>query len=275
MNGSAGRSRAVGEECVAKHVECTRLFFACCSTEGVVRLTDLDAGKAAVFEHLLPARTGQPAGNSAGPEVDVAQRLGWDGSAVGDVCELEAPAGLEGAVDLGEHRALVGTEVDDAVRDDDVGPAVFDGEGFGEPFAELDVVVGERSRGRARLREHLGGHVDADDATCRANLRGSDERVETGARADVDDAFTRRIDVIVDFALPDATRRRILWDQSTARLPRCADVDLDFVAGAFELSGGNIRSVAVTLAYRGPRKPDPNAPWLRTPAPSLFMPWMR
>ena len=31
--------------------------------------------------------------------------------------------------------------------------------------------------------------------------------------------------------------------------PRSDDVDLDFCATAFELSGGNIRSVAVSAAY--------------------------
>ena len=39
-----------------------------------------------------------------------------------------------------EHGTLVGAQVDDAVGDHGVGPAVLDGEGFGEALAELDVV---------------------------------------------------------------------------------------------------------------------------------------
>jgi hypothetical protein len=32
-------------------------------------------------------------------------------------------------------------------------------------------------------------------------------------------------------------------------VPRADDLDLDFCARAFELSGGNIRSIAITAAY--------------------------
>jgi hypothetical protein len=50
--------------------------------------------------------------------------------------------------------------------------------------------------------------------------------------------------------MPDTDLRRTLWDRCLGPvLPRADDVDLDFCAAAFELSGGNIRSVAVTAAY--------------------------
>jgi hypothetical protein len=48
--------------------------------------------------------------------------------AVGDVGELQPAAGTQDAADLRERRLLVGAEVDDAVGDDGVGPAVLDGE---------------------------------------------------------------------------------------------------------------------------------------------------
>ena len=44
--------------------------------------------------------------------------------------------------------------------------------------------------------------------------------------------------------------RRALWDRCLAPgVPRAEDLDLDFCARAFELSGGNIRSIAITAAY--------------------------
>jgi hypothetical protein len=56
--------------------------------------------------------------------------------------------------------------------------------------------------------------------------------------------------LIVDFPMPDATLRRGLWDRCLGRhIPRTAGLDLDFCAGAFELSGGNIRSAVVSAAY--------------------------
>ena len=83
--------RSVGfprEERVPVDVVGTRLFFAGRAREGVDWWADLYSDEPHVFEHLLPARTGQPAGNSAGPEIDVTQGLGWYRSAVGDVGEL-------------------------------------------------------------------------------------------------------------------------------------------------------------------------------------------
>ena len=54
---------------------------------------DLHLVEAGLFEHRLPARTGQPACDSTGPEVDVAECGVGDGIAVGDVGELQHSTG--------------------------------------------------------------------------------------------------------------------------------------------------------------------------------------
>ncbi len=64
-------SRSPGEECVAVHLVSACLVLTGCTGECVYWWSDLDLGETGFFEHLLPARTGQPAGNSAGPEIDV------------------------------------------------------------------------------------------------------------------------------------------------------------------------------------------------------------
>jgi ATP-dependent 26S proteasome regulatory subunit len=55
---------------------------------------------------------------------------------------------------------------------------------------------------------------------------------------------------VVDFPMPDRALRRGLWGHCLAPLPLAGDVDLDFCAEAFELSGGDIRAIAVTIGYR-------------------------
>src|SRR5580693_9089433 len=84
-----GTGRAVGpaacHERVAVHLERAGLALAVGAAEGVDRLTGYYVGEAAVLQHLLPARTGQPAGYSTGPQVDVAQCLDRYRAAVGDV----------------------------------------------------------------------------------------------------------------------------------------------------------------------------------------------
>ena len=50
--------------------------------------------------------------------------------------------------------------------------------------------------------------------------------------------------------MAEADHRRALWERCLGTvLPRAEGLDLDFCAAAFELAGGNIRSVAVTAAY--------------------------
>jgi SpoVK/Ycf46/Vps4 family AAA+-type ATPase len=72
----------------------------------------------------------------------------------------------------------------------------------------------------------------------------------TNLRANIDEAFTRRLDVIVDFPMPDASQRTRLWDRSLGHhLRRADDIDLEFLGQSFELAGGGIRSAAVTAAY--------------------------
>jgi hypothetical protein len=62
---------SVSEERVAVDVEGACFVLAGRAEERVDRWADFDFGEACLFEHLLPARTGQPAGDSPGPEVDV------------------------------------------------------------------------------------------------------------------------------------------------------------------------------------------------------------
>jgi SpoVK/Ycf46/Vps4 family AAA+-type ATPase len=72
----------------------------------------------------------------------------------------------------------------------------------------------------------------------------------TNLRSNLDEAFARRLDAVVDFPEPEAEDRMRLWVLSLGTTaPREPDLDLDFLAGAFKLSGGNIRNIAVTAAY--------------------------
>src|SRR2546423_11136718 len=69
-------------------------------------------------------------------------------------------------------------------------------------------------------------------------------------RANRDDAFPRRLDALVDFPPPDPEYRRRIWELALRPgLPRAADVDLGSLADRFQLTGGDIRSIAPTAAH--------------------------
>ncbi|ARE41814.1 Cell division protein FtsH [Rhodovulum sp. P5] len=64
----------------------------------------------------------------------------------------------------------------------------------------------------------------------------------------IDEAFTRRIDLTVEFPMPDAGLRSALWQRL---LPPAAgaEIDADRLGRQFELSGGSIRNCLVTAAF--------------------------
>ena len=65
-----------------------------------------------------------------------------------------------------------------------------------------------------------------------------------------DEAFKRRIKFIIDFTLPDRDRREKIWRSVLPPdLPRDEDLDFDFLARSFELSGSSIKNIAVSAAF--------------------------
>jgi ATP-dependent 26S proteasome regulatory subunit len=66
----------------------------------------------------------------------------------------------------------------------------------------------------------------------------------------MDEAFTRRMHHIVEFPFPDADLRERIWKGLVPETaPLAVGVDFAFLARQFELSGGNIRNVALSAAF--------------------------
>jgi SpoVK/Ycf46/Vps4 family AAA+-type ATPase len=75
--------------------------------------------------------------------------------------------------------------------------------------------------------------------------------LSTNLRANLDDALVRRLDISIDFPMPDEHERQLLWQRCLGGdVPRASDLDLMACARTFELSGSSIRSVAIGAAYR-------------------------
>jgi len=70
----------------------------------------------------------------------------------------------------------------------------------------------------------------------------------TNILSNIDEAMLRRIDVLVEFPMPDIPARRKLWEIALADAP-LEDADSDLIAERFALSGGAIQSAALTAAY--------------------------
>ena len=115
-------------------------------------------------------------------------------------------------------------------------------------FDEADAIFGKRSD----VKDAHDRYANIESAYLLQRLETFDGLavLATNLRANIDEAFTRRLDAIIDFPAPTEELRRALWQHCLAEpLPLADDIDLDFLAAAFELAGGNIRSAATTAAY--------------------------
>jgi hypothetical protein len=66
----------------------------------------------------------------------------------------------------------------------------------------------------------------------------------------IDQAFTRRLNYIIEFPLPDQRLREKLWQKAfAAATPIRGTIDHDFLGREFALSGGDIRSASLDAAF--------------------------
>jgi hypothetical protein len=115
-------------------------------------------------------------------------------------------------------------------------------------FDEADAIFGKRSE----VKDAHDRHANIESAYLLQRMESFDgiAVLTTNLRANLDEAFTRRLDVVADFPVPDSGQRLALWERCLGdRLPRAGDLDLPFCADRFELAGGSIRACAVTAAY--------------------------
>ena len=72
----------------------------------------------------------------------------------------------------------------------------------------------------------------------------------TNFRKNMDEAFVRRLHFTVEFPFPNEEDRHRIWQGIwPGDTPRSAELDLDFMAQRFELTGGNIRNIALAAAF--------------------------
>lgn len=72
----------------------------------------------------------------------------------------------------------------------------------------------------------------------------------TNLRSNLDDAFVRRLRFIIDFPLPNERDRLHIWERIfPATTPHSSDMDLRTMAERFEISGANIRNIALAAAF--------------------------
>ena len=72
----------------------------------------------------------------------------------------------------------------------------------------------------------------------------------TNFRENLDDAFTRRIQFLVDFPFPDAEHRQQIWrTHFPAEAPTSREIDYAWLGQQLQIAGGNIKNIALNAAF--------------------------
>ncbi|MCA0457964.1 MAG: ATP-binding protein [Chloroflexi bacterium] len=115
-------------------------------------------------------------------------------------------------------------------------------------FDEADALFGKRSE----VKDARDRYANIEIAYLLQQIEAYDGVVimATNFRQNLDDAFTRRLDFLIDFPFPDAEYRKRLWEAHfPPRTPMAEDVNFKTISERYRLAGGNIRNVALAAAY--------------------------
>jgi SpoVK/Ycf46/Vps4 family AAA+-type ATPase len=116
-------------------------------------------------------------------------------------------------------------------------------------FDEADALFGKRSE----VSDSHDRYANIEVAYLLQKMEGYAGAVilATNFRRNIDDAFVRRLDFVIDFPFPEAEDRKRIWRLLLpAEAPVADDIDLDFLAVQFKLSGGSIRNCSLSAAFQ-------------------------
>jgi SpoVK/Ycf46/Vps4 family AAA+-type ATPase len=115
-------------------------------------------------------------------------------------------------------------------------------------FDEADAIFGKRSEVKDAHDRYA--NVEVSYLLQRMEAYDGVTILATNLRANLDEAFTRRLQFAVDFPFPERADRRRIWETLfPPDVPRDLDLDFDLLARRFKLAGGNIRNIIVSAAY--------------------------
>jgi hypothetical protein len=123
-------------------------------------------------------------------------------------------------------------------------------------FDEADALFGERTE----VRDAHDRYANLETAFLLTRL----ERYEglavlaTNLRGHIDPAFTRRLQIIVEYSEPDAVQRRALWDTHLPKTaPLGASVDTSTLAELYPIVGALISNAAVAAGFMAAAEGSP------------------
>ncbi len=123
-------------------------------------------------------------------------------------------------------------------------------------FDEADALFG--SRGETKSAQDKFANQEVSFLLQRLEVFEGCAVLTTNLQENIDEAFLRRFGAVIEFPMPTATQRRILWEKAIPTgAPRSPDLDLQRLADQFIIAGGNIVSSAMNACVLAARDGEP------------------
>jgi ATPase family associated with various cellular activities (AAA)/Winged helix domain, variant len=122
-------------------------------------------------------------------------------------------------------------------------------------FDEADALFGKRSE----ISDSHDRYANIEVAYLLQKMEGYPGAVilATNYRRNIDDAFVRRLDFVIDYPFPEAEDRERIWALVLPdAAPLAGDIDLAFLATNFKLSGGAIKNCSLSAAFQAAEDGD-------------------
>ena len=122
-------------------------------------------------------------------------------------------------------------------------------------FDEADAVFGKRSE----VTEAKDRYANTEVSYILQRIEEYDgvSILATNNKKNMDNAFMRRIRFVVDFTMPDARTRKELWMSCFAKDVPVKNIDFDHLAESYELSGSNIKNIALNAIFLAAEEGSP------------------
>lgn len=123
-------------------------------------------------------------------------------------------------------------------------------------FDEVDALMSKR--GEVKEARDRYANMEVSYLLARIEEHHGPCILTTNLRSQIDKAFSRRFQMVIEFPRPDVAARAVLWQRMLPpRAPLHDKVDSRFLAEAVNLTGGNIRNIALHAAYLAAEQQTP------------------
>ena len=115
-------------------------------------------------------------------------------------------------------------------------------------FDEADAIFGKRTE----VKDSHDRHANVETAYLLQRIEDYEgvTILATNYIKNIDDAFLRRFNFVIEFPFPNATYREMIWRSLFPKeTPLQEDISFPWIAEKFEVSGGNIKNIALAAAF--------------------------